>query len=332
MRRFWRVFRVFLVLLLVAVVVSAFIARRYEARALWGPGPSDQAVTVVIPRGARTTVIADQLQAAGVIDHWWFFDIAEQLLDKGGPLHAGEYAFAPHQTLHEILRQLREGRTVVHRLTAPEGLTVSEILALVADEPALAGDPGTPPPEGALMPDTYNFSLGDTRAAMVARMKQAMSKALADAWAGRAPGGPLTSPQAALILASVVEKESAIPDERPKVAAVFLNRLSKGMKLQADPTVIYALTGGKAPLGRPLSHADLAIDSPFNSYRSEGLPPTPIACPSRSALHAVLHPDQTNALYFVADGTGRHSFAETLDDHNRNVTKLRQIESGATPK
>jgi UPF0755 protein len=332
MRRFWRVFRIFLVVLLIAIVASTVIARRYEARALWGPGPSDQSVTVVIPRGTRTTVIGDQLQAAGVIAHWWFFDIAEEVLDKGGPLHAGEYAFAPHQTLHEILQQMREGRTVVHRLTAPEGLTVSEILALIAAEPALVGDPGTPPPEGSLMPDTYNFSLGDTRAAMVGRMKQAMTKTLAEAWAARAPGGPLTSPQAALILASVVEKESAIPEERPKVAAVFLNRLSKGMKLQADPTVIYAVTGGKGPLGRPLVHADLALDSPFNSYRAEGLPPTAIACPSRSALHAVLHPYPTNALYFVADGTGRHSFAETLDDHNRNVTKLRQLESGATPK
>ncbi len=332
MRRFWRVFRFFIVLLLIAIAVSAFVARRYEARALWGPGPSDQAVTVVIPRGTRTTVIGDQLQAAGLVEHWWFFDIAVQALDRGGPLHAGEYAFAPHQTLHEILQQMREGRTVVHRLTAPEGLTVSEILALIAAEPALAGASGTPPPEGSLMPDTYNFSLGDTRAAMIARMKQAMAKTLADAWATRAQGGPLTSPQAALILASVVEKESAIPEERPKVAAVFLNRLGKGMKLQADPTVIYAMTEGKGPLGRPLGHADLALDSPFNSYRYEGLPPTPIACPSRSALHAVLHPDQTNALYFVADGTGRHSFAESLDDHNRNVTRLRQVESGATPK
>lgn len=176
------------------------------------------------------------------------------------------------------------------------------------------------------MPETYNFSLADSRAEMVTRMRRAMDKLLNEAWANRAPGLPLPSPEAALTLASIVEKESAIPEERPKVAAVFLNRLKAGMKLQADPTVIYALTEGKGPLARPLGHADLAVDSPFNSYRYEGLPPTPIACPSRSALHAALHPEQTNALYFVADGSGRHVFAESLDDHNRNVTKLRQTE------
>jgi UPF0755 protein len=153
-----------------------------------------------------------------------------------------------------------------------------------------------------------------------------MDKALADAWADRAPGLPLPSSAAALTLASIVEKESAIPDERPKVAAVFLNRLKAGMRLQADPTVIYALTLGKGALGRPLIHADLNIDSPYNSYRYEGLPPTPIACPGRTALHAALHPDPTTALYFVADGSGGHVFADRLDDHNRNVAKLRQLE------
>jgi UPF0755 protein len=161
---------------------------------------------------------------------------------------------------------------------------------------------------------------------MVARMRRAMDKALADAWADRAPGLPLPSPAAALTLASIVEKESAIPDERPKVAAIFLNRLKAGMRLQADPTVIYALTLGKGTLGRTLIHADLNIDSPYNSYRYEGLPPTPIACPGRTALHAALHPDPTSALYFVADGSGGHVFADRLDDHNRNVAKLRQLE------
>jgi UPF0755 protein len=168
---------------------------------------------------------------------------------------------------------------------------------------------------------------------MIARMHRAMDKFLNESWTGKASGTTLPSAAAALTLASIVEKESALPDERPKVAAVFLNRLGKGMKLQADPTVIYALTAGKAPLGRPLSHADLATDSPYNSYLYTGLPPTPIACPGRAALTAVLHPDPTSALYFVAEGAGKHSFfAETLDEHNRNVTKLRESERAGAPK
>ncbi len=324
MRRVWSGLRVLLIL--AVLIAGAGLAARYVAsRMLWGPGPLEASKTVVIPRGG-TAAIGHQLETAGVIRHWWFFEFAVQLTDTGGPLHAGEYAFLPGQSLHEVLRQMREGRTVVHHLTLPEGLSVAEILTLVVGEPALSGPVGPVPPEGSLMPDTYNFSLGDSRADLVARMRRAMEHVLAQAWADRAPGVALPTPEAALILASIVEKESAIPAERPKVAAVFLNRLAKGMKLQADPTVIYALTDGKAPLGRPLSHADLAVDSPYNSYLYAGLPPTPIACPSRDSLNAVLHPDPTAALYFVADGTGKHAFAETLDDHNRNVAKLRQTE------
>jgi UPF0755 protein len=325
MKSFWLVIRVFAVL---AVIVGAagLGARWYASQALYGAGPATQSTTVVIAKGSRTGAIGDQLQQAGVIGHGWLLEAAVLVLDTGKPLHAGEYAFLPGQSLHDVLRQMREGRTVVHKLTAPEGLSVAEIVAIINAEPALSGAVGELPPEGSLMPDTYNFSLDDTRADMVARMRKAMDKFLADSWGGRTSGNTLPSPAAALTLASIVEKESKLPDERPKVAAVFLNRLGKGMKLQADPTVIYALTHGKAPLGRPLSHADLATDSPYNSYLYEGLPPTPIACPGRTSLKAVLHPDSTNALYFVADGTGKHAFAETLDDHNRNVTKLRQIE------
>ncbi|MDB5392683.1 MAG: aminodeoxychorismate lyase [Rhodospirillales bacterium] len=320
-----------LIILVVVIGIAGVGVRYYASRSIWGPGPATAPATVVIAKGSRTETIGRQLQDAGVVSHWWIFEAAVQLLDTGGPLDAGEYAFAPSQTLHDVLRQIREGRTVVHRLTAPEGLSIAEILALVIAEPALSGTVTAVPPEGSLMPDTYNFSLGDSRSDMIARMRRAMDKALGEAWAKRSPGTALPSPEAVLTLASIVEKESAIPDERPKVAAVFLNRLARGMKLQADPTVIYGLTHGKAPLGRPLGHADLAIDSPYNSYRYDGLPPTPIACPGRGSINAVLHPDSTGALYFVADGSGRHAFAESLDEHNRNVTKLRQLEQTAAP-
>ncbi len=313
------------VLILAAIGIGAG-GVAFERRMIYGRGPLDHPQTIVIKRGETTEEIARTLESAGIVWRWWAMEIADQALDPGKPLHAGEYAFASGQSLHAVLQQLRDGRTVIHHLTAPEGLTVAEILALIADEPALSGSVGGAPPEGSLMPDTYSFSLGDSRADMVARMRRAMDKALGDVWGQRNPSIALPSPQTALILASIVEKETGLSDERPKVAAVFLNRLKAGMKLQADPTVIYALTGGKESLGRPLAHADLAIDSPFNSYRYEGLPPTPIACPGRAAINAVLHADSTDALYFVADGSGRHVFAETLDDHNRNVARLRQLE------
>jgi UPF0755 protein len=329
MRRLWSGLLI-LSIVLVLGGLSAAGARSVVSRMLWGPGPGVAPTAIVIPRGSGTPAVGQRLQSAGVIGSWRFFELAALAIDTGGPLQAGEYAFSPGQSLHDVLRELREGRTVVHRLTAPEGLSVAEIMAIVAAEPALSGALGATPPEGSLMPDTYNFSLGDQRGEIIDRMRRAMDKTLNEAWAGRAANVPLATPAAALTLASIVEKESAIPAERPKVAAVFLNRLAKGMKLQADPTIIYALTdGGKAPLGRPLSHADLAIDSPFNSYRFEGLPPTPIACPGRGSINAVLHPDATAALYFVADGSGAHVFAVSLEDHNRNVAKLRLLEQGA---
>jgi UPF0755 protein len=315
-----------LVIAALIVIGLGFYARELERSMLYGAGPLDRATSLVIARGYTTEEIARRLESAAIVSRWQFFVLADQVLDRGRPLHAGEYGFTPGQSLHEVLRQLRDGRTVVHHLTVPEGLTVAEILGLIADEPALSGPLGPPPPEGSLMPDTYNFSLADSRAEMVARMRRAMDKALAEAWAGRDPSVPLPTPESALILASIVEKETGVAEERPKVAAVFLNRLRVGMKLQADPTLIYALTAGKASLGRPLAHADLAIDSPFNSYRYDGLPPTPIACPGRSALAAVLHAETTDALYFVADGSGRHVFAQSLEDHNRNVARLRQME------
>jgi len=315
------------IVLFVLAVALGVGAERIERFLRDRPGPLKEVTTVVIERHRSTESIARQLESAGVVPHWWLFELTLQLFDRGAPIQAGEYAFSTGESLQQVLEQMRQGRTVVHRLTVPEGLSVAEIVALISSEPALSGPVGSVPPEGSLMPDTYNFSLADSRAEMVTRMHRAMEKALREAWEQRAPGLTLASPEAALALASIVEKETGVPDERPKVAAVFLNRLSRGMKLQSDPTVIYALTAGKAPLGRALDHADLAVDSPFNSYRHDGLPPTPIACPGRSALRAVLHPDEDDLLYFVADGTGRHVFAETLDDHNRNVARLRQVEA-----
>ncbi|MCH8835131.1 MAG: endolytic transglycosylase MltG, partial [Proteobacteria bacterium] len=226
----------------------------------------------------------------------------------------------------QVVALLQSGKTVVRRLTVAEGLTTTQVLAQLNRTEGLAGDLPSPPGEGTLLPETYHFSYGERRDAMVARMRAAMDETLARLWDSRAPGLPLKSPREALILASIVEKETALPEERSRIAAVFLNRLGKGMRLQSDPTVAYALTGGRGPLGRPLSRADLKTPSPFNTYLIDGLPPGPVSNPGRAAMAAVLDPVATEDFYFVADGTGGHVFARTLGEHNRNVVRWRKFQ------
>ena len=221
------------------------------------------------------------------------------------------------------MEKLVAGKTVVHRLTVTEGMTSAEVVAALNAAPDLAGEILKVPEEGSLLPETYHYALGDNRAVLIERMQRAMARLVDELWEARDPALALDDAQQAVVLASVVEKETALADEMPVVAGVFHNRLRQGMRLQADPTVIYALTGGKKPLGRALRRADLWVESPYNTYRNKGLPPGPIANPGRAALAAVLHPAETDALYFVADGSGGHAFAKTLDEHNRNVARWR---------
>ncbi|MEX1204186.1 MAG: endolytic transglycosylase MltG, partial [Dongiaceae bacterium] len=306
---------------------------------VWGlsrferPGPSTADTTLVVPRGAGVTAIARQLGRAGVVEHSLIFALGTRLFAGGRPLRAGEYLFPAGIGARAAMQQMLDGRTVQRRLVVAEGLTAAEVLALVAAAEGLEGE-APPAAEGALLPETYFYSWGDDRAALVARMAAAMQDTLAELWAARAPGLPLDSAAAALTLASIVEKETALAAERPRVAAVFLNRLRRGMKLQSDPTVIYALAGAGGALDRPLTRADLAAPSPYNTYLNAGLPPGPIANPGRAAIAAVLQPAATRELYFVADGNGGHAFAETLDEHNRNVAawrKLRAPDAAAPP-
>ncbi len=317
---------IFLLVLLLAGGIGASAAWRAYTR----PGPLTETVQIVIPRGG-TERIAATLYDRGVIRDARTFAAAAWLTRDAGPLRAAEFAFPPAAPLSEVLRILRDGRPVQRRLTIAEGLTAHQIRALLERTEGLTGDmPAFD--EGALLPETYAFEWGEARAAIIRRADAALDRALSEAWADRAPDLPLATPRDALILASIVERETGSPEERARVAGVFVNRLRRGMPLQSDPTVAYAATAG-APMDRPISRADLDRDHPFNTYRIRSLPPGPIASPGRAAIIATLRPEANDFLYFVADGTGGHAFARTLDEHNRNVARWREIERGgaATP-
>lgn len=308
-----------LVLALLVGGGSLLAWRRYEA-----PGPLPEARAVVVPRGGLAPV-AEALAAEGVVATPLELRLAALATRDQGALHAGELEFPAHASLRDVLHVLRFAKPVQHKLTIPDGLTAAQVAFLLDHGDALTGDPVLPA-EGSVLPETYLYDRGTTRATLAARAEAAMRHALAAAWASRAPGLPLGTPEQALTLASLVEQETSRPEERPHVAAVFLNRLRLGMKLQSDPTVIYAVTGGEGSLDRKLTHADLELDSPYNTYRYAGLPPGPIAMPSLAAIEAVVHPLESNDLYFVADGTGGHAFARTDDEHRQNVARWRQIE------
>lgn len=304
----------------VALAIAAWVIDSYQE-----PGPLEHQAAVVIPKGASLTDIANQLADAGVVDDPLVMRIGALLEGAGAALQAGEYAFPKHVSMQDAVAILRSGRTAARRVTIPEGLTVRQIASVLGETEGLDGRLDALPPEGSLLPETYHISLGDKRSDLVARMTESMEQALTEMWASRSPNLPLASPREALILASIVEKESAMPEERPRIAGVFINRLRKAMPLQADPTVVYAVSKGTGRLNRPLTRVDLQVESPYNTYLNNGLPPGPISNPGRASLAAVLTPLETDELYFVADGTGGHAFSRTLEEHNRNVAKWRQF-------
>jgi UPF0755 protein len=293
------------------------------------PGPLATSAVVVIPRGEGVSAIAERLQRDGVIADRRIFmtSILYFMYLKGqGSLKAGEYEFPKYATMRQVLDTIVEGRSIEHKVTLAEGLTSYQIVQKLLAHPELKGEITEIPPEGSLLPDTYKFGRNDTRQDIIERMQAAQAKFLAKVWATRDPDIFVKTPQEALILASIVEKETGRADERPMIAGLFQNRLRKNMRLQSDPTIIYGLVGGKAVLEGPIMQQDLERETAYNTYKINGLPPTPIANPGRASIEAVLRPAKTKDLYFVADGTGGHVFAPTLEEHNKNVFKWRKVE------
>ena len=294
------------------------------------PGPLAADKVVMIVREDRG--IADQLERAGVIDSAQWFNALTLLDGNRGALKRGEYAFKAGMSMNDIENELVAHRVVRYKLSIPEGLTSEQIVDRLRDDPVLIGDIKEPPREGSLMPDTYYFERGDTQLSILARMAKAQTKAIEEVWKGRATNLPIKSQGQMVTLASIVEKETGKADERPRVAGVFVNRLERRMRLESDPTIVYGLALGKGTLGRGITKANLNQSTPYNTYIIDGLPPGPICNPGRAALEAVANPAHPRDLYLVADGTGGHVFAETLDQHQKNVVHSRQIEKDVKDK
>ncbi len=315
---------VFTIILVVAIAVGlaySFGKHKFEVA-----GPLDREKIVNIPRGLGLREIADLLARESVIDQPWVFIGGVLVLKAREDLKYGEYKFGKQITLREAIETIVEGKVVQHAFTIPEGLTSEQIVTRLAEVEFLAGNIREIPKEGTLLPETYNFPRGTTREQAIQRMQQAHARVLKEFWERRSNEVPVSSPEHLVTLASIVEKETGKADERSRVAAVFVNRIRQKMKLQSDPTIIYGLVGGKGTLGRPIVRSEIDQPTPYNTYVITGLPPGPIANPGRASLDATANPSRTKDLFFVADGSGGHAFAENLQQHQQNVAKLRQFE------
>jgi UPF0755 protein len=294
------------------------------------PGTLDQPRPISVERGVSLSAIAEQLQKDGVISSKWLFVGGVLINRQQSGLKAGEYLIPAHASMHDIMEAMVTGKGILYSISIPEGLTSEQIVQRLNSEDILVGDIAATPAEGSLLPETYKFTRGDTRQSIITRMQRERDRVVADVWAHKAPDLPVTSPDELVVLASIVEKETALADERSRVAAVFVNRLRLNMRLQSDPTVIYGLfKGAGKPSGYVLSRADLEKPSAYNTYMVNGLPPAPIANPGRASLEAVANPSRTRDLFFVADGSGGHAFAETYEAHLKNVTRWRDISANS---
>lgn len=329
----------FLFWIAVLAGAAALFAVFYFASAIARPGPSAEDRAFVVARGASGASIAEALEEQGLIHDAFLFRVANRLHAGDRTLQAGEYNIPAGASARDIVEMMTSGDALMHAITFPEGITISAVMRILEESEVLTGDMPEAPPEGSILPDTYHVERGMARAALLQQMRDAHDRALAEIWEGRAPNLPLRTPEELVILASIVERETGIASERPLVAAVFVNRLRVPMRLETDPTIIYGVClrhpdrcrDGRLVDARgnrrTIRASEIAMDTGYNTYRIDGLPPTPIANPGRAALEATAHPADSNALFFVADGTGGHVFASTLAEHNANVARWRTIEA-----
>ncbi|MGO7530976.1 endolytic transglycosylase MltG [Rhizobium leguminosarum] len=320
----------FIMTLAVLVCVVAIIGFYYATSTYRNPGPLQTNTNFIVRNGAGLTEIASNLERNAIIsDARIFRYLTATHLSAGESLKAGEYEIKARASMRDIMELLKSGKSILYSVSFPEGLTVRQMFDRMLQDTVLEGDlPTALPTEGSLRPDTYKFSRGTKRSEIIEQMAAAQQKLVDQIWDKRDSSLPLRSKEEFVTLASIVEKETGVPDERAHVASVFLNRLGKGMRLQSDPTIIYGLFGGEGkPADRPIYQSDLKRDTPYNTYVIKGLPPTPIANPGKDALEAVANPWKTQDLYFVADGSGGHVFAATLEEHNANVKRWRKLEA-----
>jgi len=318
--------RVLIALVLIAIIVAG--ALEWESLNFSAPGPAAKSgaeTVILVPPGDGLSAITETLAENHVLDRPALFELGVHLRFTAGKLRAGEYAIPSRASMRDIMDILISGKPIQHKITVAEGLTTDMAVKLVKADPTLFGDPGPPPPEGSLLPETYLYTLGTTRGEIIQRMESAQKRFLDEIWPKRGPNLPLKNREDAIILASIVEKETSIPAERRHIAAVFEKRLKRGMKLQSDPTIIYGITRGY-PLGRRILASEIARATPYNTYVISGLPAGPICNPGKDAIAAVLDPGETNDLYFVANGTGGHTFSATQAEQDRNVALWRKIE------
>jgi UPF0755 protein len=316
-----------IITILLFAMIGAGAVYYYGKQVLETPGPLAEEKIVNIPTRAGKRDIADVLNKEGVTDvNPWVFIASVFALKASSDLKPGEYAFQKNASLRDVIATMVEGKVVQHAVTIPEGLTSEQIVGRLSDSDIFTGSVHEIPREGTLLPETYKFPRGTSRDQVIQRMQREQKRVVAEIWERRSPDVPVKTPDQLVTLASIVEKETGKPDERSRVAAVFVNRLKQKIKLQSDPTIIYGLVGGKGTLGRPIKRSEITQPSPYNTYVIDGLPPGPISNPGRASLEAAANPARTRDLYFVADGTGGHAFTETYDQHQKNVAKLRAME------